>query len=101
MLGVLKELWPIWGRDSMKLKYALWATLAWTLLACGGSGVGLWYITTHRIPGVSAEQRAAQLGQGAGPVTLIGYAAIWLPYAYQVGKKRREEKERQEERERA
>jgi len=73
----------------VKLRHCLWATAVWTLLACGGSGVGLWYVMTHPRSGVSSDARAARLGEGAGTVTAIGYAVIWLPFAYQVGKRRR------------
>jgi hypothetical protein len=73
----------------VNLKYCLWATAIWTVIACGGSGVGLWYVLTHPRPGVSSDARAARLGEGAGTVMTIGYAAIWLPFAYQVGKRRR------------
>jgi hypothetical protein len=76
----------------MKLKHVVWATAIWTLLGCGGSGVGLWYVTTHRVRGAGTEERAKRLGMGAGTLMAIGYAAIWLPYAAAVGKRRREQK---------
>lgn len=77
----------------MKLKYALWATLAWTVVVFTGSGLGFWYITTHPIPGASTEQRAGMLGQGTGMVLMIGYGLIWLPSVIRASKRRREERE--------
>jgi hypothetical protein len=74
----------------VKLKHALWATAAWTVLALGVCAVCLWYMGTHPVPGASLEKRARALGEGAGTVMTLGYAAIWLPFAYQVGKRRRE-----------
>ncbi len=81
----------------MKLKYALWATAVWTFLGCGGAGAGLWYITTHRVRGASSQERAKRFGLGAGTLMGFGYAGIWLPYAWQLGKRRREMKREEEQ----
>jgi type II secretory pathway component PulM len=84
----------------MKLKYALWATAVWTVLALGSCAVMVGYIVTHPIPGVSGDRRANLLGQGAATVMVIGYGAIWLPFIYQVGKRRREAQQAQRNQER-
>lgn len=65
----------------MQLRHAIWATAIWTVLGCGGSALGLWYVMSHPVPGVRAEDRANKLGGGAGTVLAIGYGAIWLPFA--------------------
>lgn len=78
----------------MTLKLVLWATAIWTLLAIGGAVLGAWYIGTHPIPGTRTEKRMEMLGQGAGVVTVIGYAVIWLPYCAKIGKQRREAREK-------
>ena len=77
----------------MSLKTALVATAAWTLLAIVASVGLISYVVTHPIAGVSAEQRGQMLGSGVGIILSIGYAVIWLPFAYKAGKKRRESRE--------
>jgi hypothetical protein len=82
----------------MKLKHALWATALWTVLALGACAVCLWYLGTHPVPGAPLERRARQLGEGAGTVMALGYAAVWLPFAYQLGKRRQAQRAREERR---
>lgn len=77
----------------MTLKIALWATAIWTAVIVAASALMIWYVVKHPIPGVSMEKRAEMLGSGTGVVACIGYAVIWLPLAYKIGKKRREERE--------
>ena len=74
----------------MSLKTALLATAAWTFLAIVASAALISYVVAHPIAGVSAEQRGEMLGSGVGVILSIGYAVIWLPFAYKVGAKRRE-----------
>jgi hypothetical protein len=74
----------------VRLKYALWATAAWTVIGVGASAAVLWYISTHPVRGARARDRAAVAGQAAGIVVAAGYGVIWLPYAAAVGRKRRE-----------
>lgn len=78
----------------MKLKTALIASAIWMVVVIGIGGVAIWYVSTHPIHGVSNEQRGAQLGGGLGVFAGIGFAAIWLPYAAAIGKKKREERDR-------
>lgn len=77
----------------MTLKTILIATSGWTLFAIIVSVALISYIVTHPIAGVSSEKRAQMLGSGVGIFVSIGYAVIWLPYAFKVGKKRREARE--------
>lgn len=80
----------------MSRKTAIWATAIWTVIALGLCVIGLVYIGTRPISNRAKEERARLFGQGAGTVTAIGYGVIWLPYAYRVGKQRREEEVRAE-----
>lgn len=73
----------------MSLKKPLIITAIWTVLTLGGGALGVWYVVSHPIRGVRAEDRAAKLGTGIGTLTVIGYAGIWLPYAAKVGKQKR------------
>jgi len=37
--------------------------------------------------------RAGLLGKGMGTLTVIGWACLWLPWAYRYGKRKREERD--------
>jgi hypothetical protein len=52
---------------------------------------GVWYVGT-RAPPADQPGRAGVLVRDGGALTALGYAAIWLPYAYRAGIKRRKEK---------
>lgn len=75
------------------LKTIIILSLFWTLLILGVGMFGLWYIFENPIRGVRAEDRAAKLGSGTGVLMSLGYAVLWLPFAYKIGKKRREARE--------
>lgn len=77
----------------MTLKTILLATAGWTLFAIVVSVALISYIVANPVAGLSAEKRAQMLGSGVGMFVAIGYAVIWLPYAYKLGKKRREARE--------
>lgn len=77
----------------MTLKRVLIFTGIWTLIMVGVCVAAISYAATHRVPGVRAKDRAAQLGSGLGTLTVIGYGAIWLPFAAKVGQKKRAERE--------
>lgn len=79
----------------MTLKRVLILTGIWTVLMVGVGAAAIWYIATHRVPGVRAEDRASQLGSGLGLLMTFGYACIWIPYAAKVGKQKRAEREAQ------
>ena len=40
--------------------------------------------------------RAAKLGTGMGALTAVGWGVLWLPWAAQVGKRRREARAREQ-----
>ena len=56
-----------------------------------GAGV-MFHISGERISNAEKRQRAEKLGTGLGTMASIGFAVIWLPYAAQVGKRKRAEK---------
>lgn len=74
----------------MKLKHALIATAVWTAVGLVACVALIAVIASRAGPGRAAEQRAQQAGGGAGMVMALGYAGIWLPYAFAVGRKKRE-----------
>ena len=73
----------------MDVRRLLIRSAIWTVLVLGLGMVGVWYIGTHPIPGVSNDARSRRLGEGAAPIALIGYAAIWLPACFRYGHERR------------
>ena len=68
----------------MSLKNAIVASIVWFVLITVFSGVSIWYIVSYPVAGATAEQRSAMLGSG-----VIGFAAIWLPFAFKLGQERR------------
>ena len=73
----------------MSLKNAIVASIVWFVLITVFSGVSIWYIVSYPVAGATAEQRSAMLGSGVGTLTVIGFAAIWLPFAFKLGQERR------------
>jgi hypothetical protein len=73
----------------MSLKNAIVASIVWFVLITVFSGVSIWYIISNPVAGATAEQRSAMLGSGVGTVAVIGFAAIWLPFAFKLGQERR------------
>jgi hypothetical protein len=80
----------------MSIKKLIVATVVWMALIFVGGGLGFWYIFEHPLPGVSADIRAGKLGQGFATVASLGLGAIWLPFAYKLGEKRRAERAKQQ-----
>jgi hypothetical protein len=75
----------------LELRHAVIASSVWTALAFGFCAGGLWYVGAHADQG-SRSERALRLGRGGGTLAALGYAAIWLPYAYRTGTRRRKRK---------
>jgi hypothetical protein len=76
----------------MTTKLALILTGVWTLLVVGACGVGISFVTT-RVPRHQQDERARLLGTGTGTLAVIGYGAIWLPWAVVWGRRRRQQRE--------
>lgn len=79
----------------MTVKRLIGLSVIWTVLMTGAGMFGVWYIIEHPARGLRSEERSAQLGGGLGVVTSFGYAALWLPFAFKLGQKRCEERNRQ------
>lgn len=73
----------------MNLKNSMIATVVWTVVVLA-VGIGMIiYIGTHPVPGATVEQRSQMAGSGVGFVAALGYAGIWLPFAFKKGQERR------------
>lgn len=73
----------------MTVKRRVMVSLVWTSAGFVAGGLCVYYVMNHPVPGVPEKVAAERLGNVVGFVLTIGYAAIWLPYAFQVGQKRR------------
>jgi len=79
----------IFGDGIVNLKNSIIATVVWTVIVLG-IGIGMIiYIGTHPVSGATVEQRSQMAGSGVGFVAALGYAAIWLPFAFKKGQERR------------
>jgi len=79
----------IFGDGIVNLKNSIIATVVWTVIVLG-IGIGMIiYIGTHPVSGATVEQRSQMAGSGVGFVAALGYAAIWLPFAFKKGQEKR------------
>ena len=79
----------IFGDGIVNLKNSIIATVVWTVIILV-IGIGMIiYIGTHPVSGATVEQRSQMAGSGVGFVAALGYAAIWLPFAFKKGQERR------------
>jgi len=79
----------IFGDGIVNLKNSIITTVIWTVIVLG-IGIGMIiYIGTHPVSGATVEQRSQMAGSGVGFVAALGYAAIWLPFAFKKGQERR------------
>jgi hypothetical protein len=73
----------------MSLKNMFIATAVWTVVVVA-LGIGMIiYIGTHPVAGATVEQRSQMAGSGVGFLAALGYAGIWLPFAFKKGQERR------------
>ena len=77
----------------MTLKNRILLSVAWFVL-CIVFGFATFLFVVNSAPRRDRDARAAMLGTGLGTVVGIGWAGLWLPYAADIGKKRREERAR-------
>lgn len=77
----------------MTLKQRIVASLVVLTLMLMIGGGGIWYIVENA-PRSDHEARAGMLGSATATLGCIILAVIWFPYAYQVGVKKRTERER-------
>lgn len=83
-----------WLKSFMNAKRLFLASIIWTVVMLGGGYLAAVRMAQQVAFDRNAEERAKSLGQTIGTVTGIGYGVIWIPYAYALGKKRRQEKSR-------
>lgn len=55
--------------------------------------VGIWHIMEN-VPSSQREARAGMLGSGVATLGCIVLGFVWLPYAYQIGARKRAEREK-------
>ena len=84
---------PAEKKSFFTLKRVIIGSLIWFAFVMAISLACLFYI--HKDSKGGAERRVKMLGQGTGTLGVVGWAALWLPWAVQVGKRRREAKARQ------
>lgn len=75
----------------MTVKQLFVASILWTLMMVGAGMLMAWYMSERARFAPDAAQQAKRLGEAVGTITGIGYGLIWLPYAYKIGRARREE----------
>lgn len=82
----------------MTRRLALILSGVWTAVVLVAAVAVVWYVVTHPVRGMTQDQRAAKVGGGMGVAAGIGYGIIWIPYAAQVGQRRRAERARKQQR---
>ncbi len=76
------------------IKKLVWLTVIWFFIMIGG-GLLVSFLTFDKTaPRSVSEAKMQKLAAGIGTVTGIGAGLLWLPYAYRLGQKKREEAER-------
>ncbi|WP_166822336.1 hypothetical protein [Thalassoroseus pseudoceratinae] len=77
---------------SMKKMVAL--TVVWVVLMLGG-GLLVSFLTFDKTaPRRVSEAKMQRLATGIGTLTGIGAGILWIPFAFRIGKQKREEAER-------
>lgn len=74
----------------MTVRRRIMISLVWTTACFIVSALSIYYFMNHPVPGVSEDVVAERLGNVVGVVLTLGYMALWLPYAFQAVRKRRE-----------
>jgi hypothetical protein len=77
----------------VSLKNRILLSIAWFIL-CIVIGTAAFAVMINNSPRRDRDARASMLGGGMGVLVSIGWAGLWLPYAAEIGKKRREERTR-------
>ena len=85
---------PAEKKSFFTLKRVIIGSIIWFVLVMTISIVGLFMIDKDAKTVSEKTRRAQMLGQGAGTLLAVGCGVLWLPWAFQVGKRRREAKAR-------
>ena len=78
----------------MTVKKRILISLGWFVLMIALGIGGVIWITSNTRSNAESTQRAGMLGTGLGCLGGVGFAVLWLPFAYRLGKQKREERER-------
>jgi hypothetical protein len=78
----------------MTIKKRVLISIAWFVLMIVVGIGGVFWIQSDTRNNEERTQRAGVLGTGLGCLGGVGFAVLWLPYAYRLGKQKREERER-------
>ncbi|MDG1897700.1 MAG: hypothetical protein P8J37_22605 [Fuerstiella sp.] len=78
----------------MTIKKRILLSIAWFSLIIGAGIGGVFWIQSETLNNEERTQRAGVLGTGLGCLGGIGFAVLWLPFAYRLGKQKREKRER-------
>lgn len=78
----------------MTVKKRILISIGWFVLVMAIGVGGVFWIQSNTHNNEKRTQRAALLGTGLGCLGGVGFAALWLPFAYRLGKQKREELQR-------
>jgi hypothetical protein len=78
----------------MTLKKRILFSVCWLgLILVLSIGTIFWIIANEK-SNRKAKARASMVGSGFGTISSIGLGILWLPYAFEIGKQKREQRER-------
>lgn len=69
-------------------------SIAWFMLMIVVGIGGVFWIVSETQNNTERTQRSGVLGTGLGCLGGVGFAVLWLPFAYRLGKQKRAERER-------
>ncbi|MCP4507963.1 MAG: hypothetical protein GY903_22105 [Fuerstiella sp.] len=78
----------------MTVKKRILISIGWFVLIIALGIGGVFWIQSDTVINAERTQRAGNLGTGLGCLGGVGFAFLWLPFAYRVGKQKREARER-------
>ncbi len=72
----------------MSTRRALILTGVWTLVVIIASIAAIWFVVA-KVPRHQQEEQAEMLGAGVAAVAVVGYGAVWRPWAAARRRERR------------
>jgi hypothetical protein len=78
----------------MTLKKRILFSVYWLVLIFVLAIGTFFWIAAGEPPSPETAARASMAGSGFGILASIGFGILWLPYAFEVGKRKREQQER-------
>jgi hypothetical protein len=67
------------------------ATIAWTVVVLSLGIYGAYHLRSLPFGGETDAERSDRLGQAVGIVSTVGWLIVWLPYAMEYRRRRKEE----------